>query len=606
MVNKTLETGLRSNVGRIGITSISSSLDVTEYTVEFKEAVAPSVTWDDSAGTLIIESASSDNIDNVISMASSGTPWATLTNMSPKGKTQLPVFAETEFDLLPNYIHAETANGRYYPKTGQIWQWYEGYSSDDGDVGDTDYGRWINSKSKYKYMIEVVGNITYLGTDPFTIYLTTGRSYNIDSAITDIPTLVSNIVPGTGTIFTKDVDYTFYNSILEFNNDLFEEGQASIGDYLYGYKAPAIEDNLYNMYGSLVNITDWKDYNYNNWSGKAGINALLKSLQDVSNRNEYERALNVYYGLPVSPDNGQVIGLYESYGYEILVINGNQITLDIPSGDSPYDGELHPFVQPGTWMLCEGKKEVIVSTVDDRASGLITMEDASDLSIGDKIHVKLKNRFQLKRLLKEDQSIDLPGEIDIYSFEDEGGIQHLIDTVQSISDNERYPEIIVYGTDKLERNYDGIYHITNATLLSTSNNVRTIRLTVYYKDDIDDPLYNDYIGYNSGIMEGGYVHIPWPTHKFLYLLLNREKYYKAYLDAPIDTIYDVDDIISKYDTIARNVNISNDIIFPEWTQFDLFKKQNGINTESDVLQLISSMPNAEFGKYFPSDTVSLV
>jgi len=72
------------------------------------------------------------------------------------------------------------------------------------------------------------------------------------------------------------------------------------------------------------------------------------------------------------------------------------------------------------------------------------------------------------------------------------------------------------------------------------------------------------------------------------------------MDSPIDTIFDDEDPVTKYQVLSRNVSIFNKDIFQYWVQFDNFKRYNGINLESDSLEVIRAMPGATFGNYFPS------
>ena len=159
--------------------------------------------------------------------------------------------------------------------------------------------------------------------------------------------------------------------------------------------------------------------------------------------------------------------------------------------------------------------------------------------------------------------------------------------------------MIIYGTEGLEHNYDGIYHITAASIVVGESPV-TVRLTIYKSSETEDPKYNDYIGVTSvDNLDSGFVHIPWPTHKFLYLLMNGNKYHKAYLDAPIDTIFSEGDTLSKYQTIARNVTVANKTMFPNWYQFDHFRNFHGLNYQSDIVELVKTVPGSIFGNYFP-------
>jgi hypothetical protein len=152
-------------------------------------------------------------------------------------------------------------------------------------------------------------------------------------------------------------------------------------------------------------------------------------------------------------------------------------------------------------------------------------------------------------------------------------------------------------------NYNGVYHVTSAEEIGG-----VTRLHLYLPKETDeDSLYNDYIGVTTENIEGGFAHISWPTHKFSYLFLrNEQRYFKAYLDAPIDTIYDTGDVLGKYDVIARNIAVLDDTKFPGWEEFDKFRRQNGINLQSDYVELTNIIPGAEFGKYFPSEYVDSI
>jgi len=539
-----------------------------------------------------------------------GTPWAEFTNKSgyneiaKRRKDTLPKYSTpVEIDDMTNFIYEESGSGRYYPSEGKIWSWFEGYSSSNGIVGNSAYGEYVQDLSKGKYIIVMDGDLSYLKEENFTFYLTTNRSYDINKEILDVPDIQSFITEGDEPEFKKDLDYTFINNIVEFNKDLFEIGDYENGDYLYSRKADRIEDYLYSNYGTLVDQPDWILYNYDKYSGKAAINGLLKSIQNSSKKEDYERALNIYYGLPISPEKSKVIGLYESYGYEIIEINSNQIKIDIK------DEELiHPFIQKKTRLFSEGNKDVKVSgdiTNVYREDGLLDLEDASELKVGDKLHVKLRNKWFIKRVDAETESN--PAYIEIFSPEGDGAIKWVIDAISTLSKPDpessptTYPEILIYGTENLSSNVNGIYHITAAEAIDDD----VVRLSVYKPDPGEDPIYNDYIGVSLPVdvgtnLNAGFVHMPWPTHKFLRILMDGEKYFKAYLDSPIDTIYDEEDILEKYQTIARNASAINDKEFPNWNEFDQFKKFNGLHTQSNMLELTKSIPGAKFGEYFPS------
>jgi hypothetical protein len=559
------------------------------------------VAWEVNNELLILVRTSAtedvDQMAEIFAASQTGTPWALLINKSGT-KKKAPIFnsfaggaVSVEIDDLPGFMNHEFENGRYYPIGGKSWKWYYGRSTDDGNEGDSRYGEYVDDPSKMKYVIVVEGDLSYIEDNSFSIYLTTGRSYDIKNYVTSIASLQTFITYGSYAEFRLDVDYTFRNQILEFKKDPLEDTLVN-GSYLYHPKTPIIEHMLFELYGNMVNISDWLAYNYDNISGKAGINSLMNSLQNSSNREDYERALNIYYGLPIAPETCSVVGLYESYGYKILDITDDQITLDTQS--EPILEDLSPFIQSGGRFITPGKREVIISGIVSRYPGVITIEDASELAVGDLLYIKLTNRYLIKSIYAETEST--PAYIDIYSNNGYEPISHIIDLINSMSDGVKYPEIIIYGTSEFNVNYDGIYHITSAESMPSS----VVRLSIYKKPLDGDPLYNDFIGATTETIDYGYVHIPWPTHKFLYLLLGGERYFKAYLDAPIDTIYEDGDKLTKYQTIARNVSVLNKVMFPNWYQFDNFRRYNGLNYESDILELTKSTIGAEFGNYFPS------
>lgn len=451
--------------------------------------------------------------------------------------------------------------------------------------------------TSYKYIIELENaDLSYIGDDNFTIYLTNGRAYRIDENITTLPNLYSkigiwpNVSTTQGSILYEDIDYTFYNSVVEFNNDPFEFSDVVPGSTLYCPQADMIETNLYYHYGKLLGISEASRYAFTNVSGKASINALLKSMQNSSNTIDYERILNIYYGLPVAPQDCKVVGLYESFDYKVIDRSVNEITVELED-----DTELHPFFQVDSVIRFSDHREQKVNTIVNRALGKIELDDASGIKINDTFNLKLKNKYSIKNIQAESPTVD--GHIKIYSTVEAAHIQHIIDMVQNITDNEQYPEILVYGTSGFTVNYDGIYHITQAT----DDVSGVIQLDIYNPANDDEPRYNDYLETTSADMDIGFVHIPMPTHKYLLLLMDDGTYYKAYIDAPIDTIYDEGDNIEKYTQLCRCVSVINDSIFPGWNEFDGFRRFNGIDENSSIVETVSIIPNTVFGEYFPAD-----
>ena len=473
----------------------------------------------------------------------------------------------------------------------KVFPIYDLLSSDEVNPSDRYYNP--ESASKPKYMLQITGDLSYLLLEKFSLYLTTGKVYNIDPAILSLPTL-QNFIENEegGNSLTNGVDYIFDNHMVEFIEDPIKSNVVKSEEYLYCPKSLSAENFLYELYGNMVGIPDWIQYNTGNISGKAAISGLMLALQNASDRIKYELALNIYYGLPIAPEKCSVFGLYESYGYEIIEKVGNTLTLDIPPTIS-----LHNFFQIGGSVLCPEKGEVIITGVV-RDLGKIYVHDAANLVVGDHIHIKLTNRYRIISVIAE--PVDGNAQVIIDSPNGSGAIQHLVSTVYELSGGKEYPELVIYGTDKAQNNYDGLYHITSASGLIGE----PVVLTLYKKPEGEDALYNDSITLSTTEISHGFAHVPWPTHKFLYLRLDSDRYFRAYLDSTIDTILEANDSMEMYDVIARNVAAINDSILPRWNEFDQLKRATGINVNSDIVEITHLVPSGRFASFFPESIVS--
>jgi hypothetical protein len=562
---------------------------VSQYRISIEDAGSTSIAWGTNTLNITIDGASPDQIQDIIDEipGATGTPWANLSDISAPDQRNAPIISNTDFEDLYNYINAQTGIGRYYPDAGKVWKWYDGYPSSGESVGDERYGEWVESKSRFKYVIEVDGDLTYLGSEAFSVYLTTGKSYNVESGIIDVPHLTSGIEI-EGSYFTKDVDYIFNSGVIEFFTDIFVYKEIADNSILYCRKTPIIEQYLFEQYGGMVGVSDWAQFNYRNISGKAGINTLLSSLRNPSTLDAYEKALNVYYGLPISPEKSRVVGLFESYGYKITDVLDSTITVELKPGE-----ELHPFVQNQCIMVSgSGKTYVITGVFSNRQLGKFNVEDPEGLEYGDKLCVRLGNRFELKNVVHTGPYID------VYVREGYKPIKHVIDTVHDMYGT--WPEIIIHGTDNFETNYDGLYHAVDA-YYPAGEDANIVRIELYSHSAGTEPLYNDYLGSTTLDIGAGYAHISWPTHKFLYLyMLDSKKLYRAYMDAPMDTIYESGDSLDQYQVICRNAAVMNQSIFREWCQYRNFRKSPEINTNSDIIEMIFADSSAKFGQYFPS------
>lgn len=449
-------------------------------------------------------------------------------------------------------------------------------------------------------------NLSYITPKTkISAHLTTGKTYLIDDYVLDIDALYTNINSEddgviVGKKFVKDDDFTYTPGIVEFVYDNIALGNIANGTSLYAKDVNVMETNLWNSFGALVDIKDWKLYKHDNIGGKAAMCAIIKALQNPSNAAEYEKALNVYYGIPVAPEKSTVVGLFESYDYTILAIDvGNRI---VTFSTTP----LHQFIQPGTKLILDGTDDLyqieydaIESNVINRTLGSVKLLDVTGLSVGSKMNIMLNNRIPLYQIAN-------PGYVNPriigLHWTAGGDIQYIQtkvynDTVDS--GNVRYPEILIWNNSN---GYNGYYHFLSC---SKTNLVFDEQISFEIKDQIgfdEEPKYNDFINLTAGSSfdtSTGYVHCPWPTHKYLLLRFDDGgELYKCYLDSPIDTIYDRDDKVDKYQVLGRCISSYDDSVFTSWNEFSAFKRNNGIDPNSNFLELTATIPYAKFGEYF--------
>lgn len=422
-------------------------------------------------------------------------------------------------------------------------------------VGDK-YFRVLSMKSKDEtgdnyfdgYAVEIDGSLSYI-KDRVTIYFTTGRAFKVDDYVLNI----TNI---------GDLEnFKFNSGYIEFDDDVIANGIEN-GSILYSKDVEVMENNLYNNFQALVDI-DWQRYRYDNYSGKASINVLLKSLQSSGRKDDYEKALNIYYGLPVAPDDAEVIGLFESYDYRVLSVAGSTITLD----------SFHGFIQIGSRFIVNNTIGIVTALNRDDES----IELDIPVEVDDVLNIQLNNRMDLTGFYKNYYTNT---EVRCDHWTDGGDIQHIIDVSQKL------PTIILYN----HATETDVYHMKS--------------VEAGLKISIDDraSTYNDFIDidYNDevSIVGAGYIHIQWPTSKYLLLKMG-DIYYKAYMDAPIDTLLDSGDKVKKYDVLCRCVSAINHNVFTGWDEF--FTKNNGFDLESNILELVDTIPGVKFGSYFPQE-----
>lgn len=447
-----------------------------------------------------------------------------------------------------------------------------------------------------KYVIQLENaNLSYIKeTDKISIYLTTGKVFKVGDDVIDVPRLYTRISDDTGKVFDKNVDYTFSEGYVEFNEDVIALGIIPNGSVIYGKEIPVIETNLFNSYGALVDVRSWKTYNNDNISAKAMINSLLKGLQNPSDAEEYKACLGLYYGMPVSPDNAYVVGLFESYDYVVTGINGVWVTVSLKTGSS-----LHQFVQPGTKFIIDGTDTIVSvrysnteSDVISRATGEMKLNSVAGVSIGSILNIKLTNRLNLTQISKPLTG----GSYFKCPHHTAGGEFNHISNYVNTNFTNKYPEMLVYDSIK-----DSYYHFVSCT--KPVDGYVNFTVDDNANNEIEEPRYNDYVDLVYGedlIVNVGKLHMPWPTHKYLLLRLSDDTLYKCYIDAPIDTIYETGDTVNKYQTLCRCIDITDQRIFSNWNEFGEFKRNNGIDPESNMLELIYTIPFAKYGFYFPN------
>ena len=452
------------------------------------------------------------------------------------------------------------------------------------------YDAPYTTKPIHRYQIELENaDLTYIQTNVFSIYFTSAMAYTIKSDVLDVP-YFSNYISGNGPKLIEGIDYTFINNIVEFNRDIVAEGYVNDEGYLYCREAYMIEKYLFSLYGSMVGIPDWTKYNLGPVSGKAAVNTLMNSLQDISDISQYNKALNVYYGIPVAPDKGVVKGLYESYGYTISEVFSYNNAVNLQTIN-----DLTPMISKGARFYVENLGEFVVTKV---IGNQVSFENITGLQVGCKMHLRLFNRYELKYTSGGSNPAIYMNNIYGNAYGSEA-IQHVTNMIATSGVS---PELIIYGSES----NDGVYHSTGA---SVSTSPSAVQVNIYTVDtNLTEPIYNDFIPGTDAVVSTsrGYVHFPWPTHKFLLLQLSDGSVYRAYMDAPIDTILEDGDVVDKYAALSRSVLAMRADGFLGWNEYDQFKRYTGLDSSMGILQLTGVIPYAQYGKYFPSAYVEAV
>lgn len=547
------------------------------------------------------------NIDTLV--AAINTPhvnkWCTAKNVSNPLVESPPIWNEfinwdnqsrktsnISYENIINFTPNEEDSGDWIPPEGKKWIWYEGYSQGDDKIDGTT-GFYTDDKNKYRHLIRVIGDLSYLknNLNP-KFYITTGKKFKIDNYVIDLPILTPHITKDVP-FYTKDIEYTFYNNFIEFHNN--PRLITTNVDILYSPKVDVIEYFLYELYGKLCSL-DWELYNYSNVTGKEAIRTIMQTLQNLSTTYDFDRSSNVYGGLPVSPYNGRVLGLYESYDYEIIEVDSinDAIKLKIPENE-----RLHFFFINGAAILINDKFEALIDNVN-HVLATMEVENIDRFKIGDIVNIKLPTNFKVKVMHDDNTEHEVPCIHTYCPFDFAGLLKTYSDIYEKIT-NER-PEVLVWN----QKNINGIYHVMDAYIFTGGIPESSDVLIEYYSalgEDISSSALNGYAArYNDkwrhGEGEMAQVHFHWATHKFLLIHdPESEQVYRAYIDSPMDTIFNPDDVVQKGDVICRNINIFDENDFSNFTEFNKFIPTNSVNNHNKML-MVSGMP-VKYGFHFP-------
>ena len=526
-------------------------------------------------------------------------------------RTNIIAFSTIKGPISRNYIEIsgsdyklirDTAIGKYcvisYDGSDPVYYVIENLLGPDVSISDPRY---------YTTYVIVLkdANLPIIKNQKVVLYITEGRSFQVGNDILDINEIWANITDGVivegqkKSRFYKDRDFKFSNGTIEFSEDLVGLGYVTNGDIIYARSVPVIEQNLFELFGNLVGISDWRSYGFDNIMAKVSIDGLVRAQQEPMITESRKLAFNIYYGLPVCPDTARVVGLYESYDYLIDNIDGNIITIHLDNLQT-----LHPFICRGAKLYCYAKTlEVQVSmNLDsiDRDTGTVKLYSSTGLVTGDVLNVRLNNRIKILEAIKQSLS---PTRLGINHWTDGSDLQHIVDILAQKITGIITPrhEIVVYGSTP-SGVIDGVYHMTGVEI-AAYNDTHMINVRL---NDIDNPLddlpYNDF--FNLPITDirtivDGNTHIPWPTHKYVLVRFLDGTLYRMYVDSPIDTFVDAGDTLQKYQPLCSCIDVMKNDTFPAWNEYDGFPMNNGIDSQSSIIEVMATIPYTAFGSYFP-------
>ena len=444
----------------------------------------------------------------------------------------------------------------------------------------------MSSPTANTYVIQAYANTSYIAaTAKVTFSISSGCIYAVDPYIISLPYLKTNIMDDTAPArkFVSGTDYVFSKGRVEFINDVVADGAVENGQSLFCENVDVMEFNLFNTWGSLTGLRDWVGLGLDNISAKAANTVLMQGLQNPANVVAFEKAMSVLMGLQLSPQKGQVVGVFEEYDYVVTSISGDTVYFRINDSNP-----LHEFIQIGTKFIVDGTTAIVNVSALDRALWSVTIDDVSAISVGSALNVQLLQRLPLLAVTKP----NLNNSYFTVAYHTEfGDIQHIIDVMMPDS----APVFFIGGNS----GYDGLYHAYTTAFDGINHNISIFDEWAAG----DTPLYNDFVVDAESLSKttiSGYLHLPWPTCKYVLIRFQDQTLYKVFVDSKIDTVLDSGDAVEQFQPICRSLRVCDEREFPMWNEYDGFRMQNGIDLLLNALELVWTIPGAKTGINFPN------
>jgi len=462
----------------------------------------------------------------------------------------------------------------------------------------------------------------------FNFYITRARSFRVDSLLKKVDQLVSCVNEiASGLVLNIGDDYEFEDSIIKFNTDIL--GSYGPDFTLFIPNGEIILDDIYNNFGWLVGIKNWSTYRWNNEDGRGCFMAIMRGYYLAGNPEIMRSALCALHGISVANRDSTVVGLFESYEY-------NVVNVEVVGGASYIylAEELNPLFSAGNGYSPRAciinKNDLLVNIISSNyAQKRIQVNTVSGISIGDKLCIELINSFRFNKIavdtnrLKYALSID--GQLNFNTNDNPAFLQYLMDYVDQagiytimpgeesnpLSRPHQYPRMIVDSS-----RFSGVFHLSAApTDTMITRFVTMAPAGGDFREDASNYPYNDIIvpitDENSEIKIQGKVRFYWPTHKFLLLdgvtritpyaepgganLIRKKQ--KVYIESTMDTPYVNGDTVKALSCVVENIDVLTSITFPNWTEFSGFRKSPNIDLQTGYVNACKYAGEYDFGSY---------